>query len=441
MITLRMWIKAFLVSLHQFLNPSPFELSKQSSKRHHSASTGSINPDNHNHRSLTKPTQLSQTMKICYAACISTNLTVQFMILLHFEGQPNIACKPILFSSSSEDEPLPLPLSPKPIFKSAKRTVLIFCLYVFLNDRKETPLPPAGILITAPSTMVNTESQHALHNPNHLSTWLIVKSLSKIVVVELQRISTEIRPNITKDQAELMHNLQPKHNSAMETALVISVLMTTCQIQAPKETNKRKFNLTKEVLVGFLSIMIVSQRNVSYFVILFMIFSSIHFLNHIFSSLYLFYTTRLNTSKMIIGSFTHFPLSLLKKEPKPLLLLPPSSHPSHSVSASTRSILSKQKEGIISIFLFPEKSLIIFNSWNTLWNFHFHFLKTVLFEFITFNLLIYDYFVLRKKMIQGEVSITNCVVLLKWKSQQKSRKIKYRNWEKVPKNRCAFHIE
>ncbi|KNZ59872.1 hypothetical protein VP01_164g3 [Puccinia sorghi] len=63
MITFKILIKALLLSLHQFLNPT---------------STGSINLDNPNHRSLTKPKQLSQTMKICSAAWISTNLTVQF---------------------------------------------------------------------------------------------------------------------------------------------------------------------------------------------------------------------------------------------------------------------------------------------------------------------------------------------------------------------------
>ncbi|KNZ59180.1 hypothetical protein VP01_1789g1 [Puccinia sorghi] len=49
MIKLRIWIKSLLVSLHQFLNPR---------------TKGSINPDNPNYRSLTKPTQLSQTIKI-----------------------------------------------------------------------------------------------------------------------------------------------------------------------------------------------------------------------------------------------------------------------------------------------------------------------------------------------------------------------------------------
>ncbi|KNZ44852.1 hypothetical protein VP01_875g2 [Puccinia sorghi] len=46
---------------------------------HHSASIGSINPDNRDHRSFAKPTQLSQPIK---GSCLSNNLTVQFMILL-----------------------------------------------------------------------------------------------------------------------------------------------------------------------------------------------------------------------------------------------------------------------------------------------------------------------------------------------------------------------
>ncbi|KNZ58977.1 hypothetical protein VP01_1823g1 [Puccinia sorghi] len=39
------------------------------------------------------------------AAWLSTNLTLQFMILLHLEGQPNILCKPILYFTFSEDDP------------------------------------------------------------------------------------------------------------------------------------------------------------------------------------------------------------------------------------------------------------------------------------------------------------------------------------------------
>ncbi|KNZ54324.1 hypothetical protein VP01_2978g1 [Puccinia sorghi] len=74
MITMRIWIKALLVSLHHFFNPT---------------STHSITPDNPNHGSQTKPTLLSQTLKICSEAWISTNLMVQFMILLHRAWKAN----------------------------------------------------------------------------------------------------------------------------------------------------------------------------------------------------------------------------------------------------------------------------------------------------------------------------------------------------------------
>ncbi|KNZ54518.1 hypothetical protein VP01_2928g1 [Puccinia sorghi] len=47
---------------------------KKSSTRHHSASTGSIGPANPNHISLTKPTQLSQTIKICAIHDITASL-------------------------------------------------------------------------------------------------------------------------------------------------------------------------------------------------------------------------------------------------------------------------------------------------------------------------------------------------------------------------------
>ncbi|KNZ56614.1 hypothetical protein VP01_2364g1 [Puccinia sorghi] len=42
------------------------------------------------------------------------------------EGQPNILCTPILYFSSSEDEPLLLPLSQKPVLKYFKATVVCF---------------------------------------------------------------------------------------------------------------------------------------------------------------------------------------------------------------------------------------------------------------------------------------------------------------------------
>ncbi|KNZ51416.1 hypothetical protein VP01_3966g2 [Puccinia sorghi] len=151
-------------------------------------SKGLINPDNPNHRSLKKPTKLSQTKKIWSEAWISTNLMVHFMILLQWksqnkkikpclEGQKNILCKPIIYFSSMEDEPLLLPLSLKPFFKSLKATVLSFCVCVFFNDREDKPLPKAGILLTALSTMFSAESKHDLNHQIYFFTWIFLKAL------------------------------------------------------------------------------------------------------------------------------------------------------------------------------------------------------------------------------------------------------------------------
>ncbi|KNZ49319.1 hypothetical protein VP01_508g4 [Puccinia sorghi] len=93
----------------------PLEISKQSSTRHHLASTGSINPDNPNHRNLKKPTQLSQTIKICWWVDLSNTHpqphTLELGRLTKYLWQANP------FFSSSEDDPL-LRLSPKSFLKS-----------------------------------------------------------------------------------------------------------------------------------------------------------------------------------------------------------------------------------------------------------------------------------------------------------------------------------
>ncbi|KNZ53678.1 hypothetical protein VP01_3168g2 [Puccinia sorghi] len=68
MITWRMWIKALLVSLQQFLNPS------------------SITPEQINQGSLRKPKKLSQMIKICFEAWLPTTLMVQF-VRLHSSNQ------------------------------------------------------------------------------------------------------------------------------------------------------------------------------------------------------------------------------------------------------------------------------------------------------------------------------------------------------------------
>ncbi|KNZ56383.1 hypothetical protein VP01_2416g4 [Puccinia sorghi] len=183
MITLKMWIKVFLVSLHQFLNPK---------------SKVSINPDNPNHRSLTKPTPLSQKIKICCAAWLSTNLKI-------LKCQPNILCKPIPSFSSLEDEPLLLPLSPKPVFQFAKATVLVFCLCVFLNDRGKT-LPAACILsvqnnnmlyISKPISPLDYSSKQ--FDCIKAKGFFILWQLSyQRVVVGFQKISTKLGTKFTK---------------------------------------------------------------------------------------------------------------------------------------------------------------------------------------------------------------------------------------------------
>ncbi|KNZ54504.1 hypothetical protein VP01_292g3 [Puccinia sorghi] len=103
---------------------------------HDSLSTGSINPDNPNHRSLTKPTQLSQTITICSESWLSNNLTLVQVDLSKTHTQ-KILWNLILSFSSSEDEPLPLPLSTKPVFKSAKATVLKFSLSIWFDNKAE----------------------------------------------------------------------------------------------------------------------------------------------------------------------------------------------------------------------------------------------------------------------------------------------------------------
>ncbi|KNZ43960.1 hypothetical protein VP01_966g2 [Puccinia sorghi] len=145
---------ALLVNLHQFLNPS------------------SVNPENPNHTRLKNPTQLSQTIKVCaihdntplgklkkktlvwvswWRVDLSNTHPQTHTLELGRPKKRPLRANPIF--SSSEDEPLPLPLSPKTFFKYSKANVLSFCLCVFLNEREETPLPTSGILITSLSTM------------------------------------------------------------------------------------------------------------------------------------------------------------------------------------------------------------------------------------------------------------------------------------------------
>ncbi|KNZ55335.1 putative signal peptide protein [Puccinia sorghi] len=126
LITLRMWIKVFLLSLHKFLNPT---------------SKGSINPDNISKNlkktNTTPPNNKSLVANHTCAAEKKNLVWVNWWWSL--EGQKNIFCTPILLFSSLEDEPLLLPLSLKAVFKS--------------------------------------KSQHALHNKTYFFTWLFLKAL------------------------------------------------------------------------------------------------------------------------------------------------------------------------------------------------------------------------------------------------------------------------
>ncbi|KNZ58403.1 hypothetical protein VP01_1936g1 [Puccinia sorghi] len=153
-IALRICIKFLLVSYHQFLNPK---------------SIGSITPENPNHGILTKPTQLSQPIKK-FQPTKTFPINKTLVWVSHLAGQTNILSKPIISFSSSEDEPLLISLSPKPVFKSAKATVWCPATMnwgrIWLLDR-----------LTALRKNGNTESQHVLHDQTYFSTLLFLKSL------------------------------------------------------------------------------------------------------------------------------------------------------------------------------------------------------------------------------------------------------------------------
>ncbi|KNZ60095.1 hypothetical protein VP01_160g3 [Puccinia sorghi] len=137
---------------------------------------------------------------------------VQLIILLQWESswKTKYSLQVIFFSFSSEDEPLSLQLSPKPVFKSSKAAVLSFCLCVFSNDREETPLP-AAVSLSPQHTDVHYSDKVKL-NPSaqHQGLFLILvealiffqhdiklscKKIYTRVVGELQRISTELSTN------------------------------------------------------------------------------------------------------------------------------------------------------------------------------------------------------------------------------------------------------
>ncbi|KNZ53485.1 hypothetical protein VP01_3228g2 [Puccinia sorghi] len=129
--------------------------------------------------------------------------------------------------------------SPKPIFKSAKATVLIYCLCVSLNDREEAPLSVvADLKLSAQQSVHNHNMLYIikLNSPLDYSSThcdcIIAKGFFYLgggynrVLVEFPGISTELLPKLTIDQAKIVHTLQPTHNSYQLTSLVIIVCIS-----------------------------------------------------------------------------------------------------------------------------------------------------------------------------------------------------------------------
>ncbi|KNZ51567.1 hypothetical protein VP01_3902g2 [Puccinia sorghi] len=270
MIALRIWIKALLVSLHQFLHPK---------------STVSITPDKLNHGSSTKPTQLSKKkINICsshlsmlifvssiilsssstcsiFLACpalsnvMSCPVTFPFLYLscffslslirtpldlqrglssvsdtlnkiIDFSFTPSIqtenltrfgptkySLKSILSFSSWEDEPLPLLLSPKPVSKSSKANLSSFCLWLEYCCHNVRPYSVKNhnilyIIKIIPPLGYSSKHCDCIIAKGVFSSWW-------------GRISTELRIKFTKNQAKLVHNLKPTQNRAMDTALLV----------------------------------------------------------------------------------------------------------------------------------------------------------------------------------------------------------------------------
>ncbi|KNZ51722.1 hypothetical protein VP01_3847g1 [Puccinia sorghi] len=109
------------------------------------------------------------------------------------ECQPNIPYKPILSFSSLEDDTLPLPLSPKPVFKSAKASVEPLCPQLTSCNQKYgcTSVQNHNMLhIIKLISPLGYSSKHC--------DFIIAKGFIylgggyKRVVVELRRISTEL---------------------------------------------------------------------------------------------------------------------------------------------------------------------------------------------------------------------------------------------------------
>ncbi|KNZ46034.1 hypothetical protein VP01_760g2 [Puccinia sorghi] len=156
------------------------------------------------------------------------------------EGQPIILCKPIIYFSSLEDKPLLLPLSPKPVFKSAKTTVSSFCLCVFLNDRGETLLPAAGILSPSRTAHIKPFTK-------------IKKALSYGAIAPSEELSLIIS---VYDQVKRKH----LHVSAMamETSLV-SIPPAKFDQPAPQGSKSKFETLFGDGNLTFTSIFITKQ--------------------------------------------------------------------------------------------------------------------------------------------------------------------------------------
>ncbi|KNZ49943.1 hypothetical protein VP01_4681g1 [Puccinia sorghi] len=135
MITLRMWVKALLVSLHQFLNPIPLHCKKNllNCLHIHSDCASKIGW-----------ITLGETLDFFfsfrtlipkkYEFHSQLNLFICFNHLIklsntHPQTQTLELGRPTTYTlqASSEDEPLLLPLSPKPVFKSSKTPVKPIC--------------------------------------------------------------------------------------------------------------------------------------------------------------------------------------------------------------------------------------------------------------------------------------------------------------------------
>ncbi|KNZ51942.1 hypothetical protein VP01_3754g1 [Puccinia sorghi] len=163
-----------------------------------------------------------------------------------------------LFFSSLEDEPLLLPLSPKPVFEFAKATVSSFLLCVCLNDRDETRLQ---LLPCHHNSVQNHNMLYIIklisslgYSSKHFDCmiakffFILVKGYIR---VKLQRISTELRTNFTKNQAQILHNLHPKHKGYQLSISPSSEKALACECTVDNQNEKihpELLELTLEII-------------------------------------------------------------------------------------------------------------------------------------------------------------------------------------------------